>query len=195
MDIIKPTENKPAREGSRDARGPRGQGGQRGQGGPGGPRRGGDRRPARAPSEFDQKLLSVRRVARVVAGGRRFTFSVALILGNRKGSVGVGIAKAGDTTLAIDKAARVAKKHMIKIPLTKNNSIAHEVSAKYCSARVMLRPAKGNGLVAGSATRTILELAGITDTNAKIMSPSKNKLNIAQATMKALASLPALKNN
>jgi small subunit ribosomal protein S5 len=133
--------------------------------------------------------LNIRRVARVVAGGRRFTFSVAMVLGNRKGSVGVGVGKAGDTTLAIDKASRVAKKHMIKLNLTKDKSIAHEITEKYSSATVMLRPAKGKGLVAGSAVRSVLELGGVTDTTAKILSPSKNKLNIAQATIKALNKL------
>lgn len=161
--------------------------GGQGQRGRGGPRR--DGRAPRTPSEYDQKLLAVRRVARVVAGGRRFTFSVALVLGNRKGSVGVGVAKAGDTTLAIDKAGRVAKKHMIKVNMTKSKSIAHEVTSKYSSAVVMLKPAKGKGLVAGSAVRYVLELAGVTDTNAKILSPSKNKLNIAQATVHALKKL------
>lgn len=177
--------------------GQRSQGGFGGQrsGGPGGGRPGqGGRggaggRPPRTPSEYDQKILNIRRVARVVAGGRRFTFSVAMVIGNRKGSVGVGVGKAGDTTLAIDKAARVAKKHMIKVNMTKDGSIAHEVVVKYSSATIMLRPAKGKGLVAGSAVRYVLELAGVTDTTAKIQSPSKNKLNIAQATIMALKKL------
>ena len=168
----------PGQGGPQGGRGPRGAGGPRG-----------DRRAPRTPSEYDQKILNIRRVARVVAGGRRFTFSVAMVIGNRKGSVGVGVGKAGDTTLAIDKASRVAKKHMIKPNLTKDKSIAHEVLEKYSSATVMLRPAKGKGLVAGSAVRSVLELAGVTDTTAKILSPSKNKLNIAQATIKALAKL------
>ena len=125
----------------------------------------------------------------MVAGGRRFTFSVAMVIGNRKGSVGVGVGKAGDTTIAIDKAGRVAKKHMIKVNMTKEGSIAHEVNAKYSSGVIMLRPAKGKGLVAGSAVRYVLELAGVTDVTAKIQSPSKNKLNIAQATIVALKKL------
>src|SRR6185503_9027260 len=116
-----------------DARGPRGRGGDRGRGGPGG-RRGGPRqgsRPPRPKSEFDSKMITIRRVARTVAGGRRFSFSVAIILGNKKGKVGVGLGKAGDTTLAIDKATRDAKKNMITVNLTKDNSIAHEISSKY----------------------------------------------------------------
>src|ERR1700722_14257992 len=101
-----------------------------GRGGVGGARpggRGGERRSsARAPrarSEFDQKMIAIRRVARVVAGGRRFSFSAAIIIGNKKGKVGVGLGKAGDTTLAIDKATRDAKKNMLTIPLSKEGSI------------------------------------------------------------------------
>lgn len=103
--------------------------------------------------------------------------------------VGVGLGKAGDTALAIDKAFRDAKKHMVKINTTKDMSIPHEVFEKYASARVSIRPVKDRGLAAGSAVRTVLELAGITNVAAKIISPSKNKLNIARATIAALKSL------
>jgi len=164
---------------------------------PGGNRRGGGggRRPsARAPrvrSEFDQKIITIRRVARVVAGGRRFSFSVSMIIGNKKGKVGVGLGKAGDTTLAIDKAVRSAKKNLITVNLAKDTSIAHEVSAKYCAARVMLMPAPGRSLVAGSSVRPVLELAGITNVVAKLHSGSKNGLNNARATIAALQKLKA----
>ena len=140
----------------------------------------------RARPEFDQKMINIRRVARVVSGGRRFSFSVALIAGNRKGSVGVGIGKAGDTALAIDKAVRNAKKNMINVNLTKSMSIPHEVDAKYSSARIIIRPAPLRGTIAGSAARNVIELAGIKDVSAKIMSVSKNKLNIARAAVAAL---------
>lgn len=140
----------------------------------------------RAKPEFDQKMINIRRVARVVSGGRRFSFSVALITGNRKGSVGVGIGKAGDTALAIDKAVRNAKKNMITVNLTKSMSIPHEVDAKYSSARIIIRPAPERGTIAGSAARNVIELAGIKDVSAKIMSVSKNKLNIARAAIVAL---------
>lgn len=103
--------------------------------------------------------------------------------------VGVGLGKAGDTALAIDKAMRHAKKHMIKVNTTKSMSIPHEVYAKYSSGRIELRPVKDRGLVAGSAARTVLELAGVTNVAAKIISPSKNQLNIARATIEALKSL------
>ncbi len=103
--------------------------------------------------------------------------------------VGVGLGKAGDTALAIDKAFRDAKKNMVKINVTKEMSIPHEVFEKYASARVSIRPVKDRGLVAGSAARTVLELAGISNVAAKIVSPSKNKLNIARATIEALKTL------
>lgn len=148
-------------------------------------------RPPRVRSEFDQKMINMRRVARTVAGGRRFSFSVAIIIGNRKGKVGVGLGKAGDTTLAIDKAVRDAKKNMITVNLTKNNSIAHDVMAKFCASRVMLMPAPGRSLIAGSSVRSVLDLAGITDVVGKLHSGTKNGLNNAQATIDALRSLKA----
>jgi len=150
--------------------------------------RGGDR-PERVKPEFDHKIINIRRVTRVASGGRRFSFSVAVVAGNRKGSVGVGIGKAGDTSLAIDKATRDAKKHMIKVVLTPEMSISHPVASKYCSARVTIMPAKGRGLIAGSSVRNVLEFAGIKDVNAKLWSGSKNKLNNARAAIEALRQL------
>ena len=154
------------------------------------PRRGGNR-PERARSEYDQKTLQVRRVARVVAGGRRFNFSVLVVLGNRKGSVGVGTGKAADTSAAVEKATQNAKKGLIRVLRTETQSIPHQIEAKYSSALIVIRPAPGKGLIAGSALRAVLELAGITNVNAKILSGSKNKLNIARATMKAFGELRA----
>lgn len=146
-------------------------------------------REARPRNEFEQKMLNIRRVARVSAGGRRFSFSVALVAGDKKGRVGVGLGKAGDTSLAIDKALRDAKKNMITVNTNKTFSIAHEVSAKYCSAIVVVRPAPGRGVVAGSAVRNVLDLAGVKDVTSKILSGSKNKLNIARAAVLALSKL------
>ncbi|MEK9167969.1 MAG: 30S ribosomal protein S5 [Patescibacteria group bacterium] len=176
--------------GARNARPPRG-------GGAGGQRRGGSQaggRPRRAnferaKPEFDQKMIDIRRVTRVVSGGRRFNFSVAVVAGDRNGRVGVGTGKAGDTSLAIEKAFRSAKKNMIKLRLTKAMSIPHETEAKLASARVMLMPAPGRGIVAGSSVRIVLDLAGVKDIGAKIFSRSKNKLNNARATIKALEKL------
>ena len=140
----------------------------------------------RPKPEFDQKIINIRRVTRVVAGGRRFSFSVALIAGDKKGSVGLGLGKASDTALAINKAVRNAKKNMIKLDLTKTMSIPHELSAKFSSSRVILIPNKGRGLVAGSVVRDIVKLSGMKDITGKILSNSKNKLNNAKAVMEAL---------
>ena len=160
---------------------------QRGHGGPA--KREGRRgaREERPRSEFDQKIIVIRRVTRVVSGGRRFSFSVGLVVGNRKGSVGVGLGKASDTALAIEKAQRSAKKRLIKVPLTEGMSLPHEVRAKYSASIVALSPAPGRGLVAGSAVRTVLELAGVKDVTAKILSRSRNKINNAGAALKALS--------
>jgi small subunit ribosomal protein S5 len=166
----------------RDMRDRRGGGGQRG----GRPNRGGadERR-----SEFSNKMIGIRRVARVMAGGRRFNFSVGMVLGDKKGRVGVGLGKANDTSLAIDKATRDAKARMFTIELTKSRSIPHNVEAKYCASVIEIRPSPGRGLVAGSSVRTVLELAGITDVTAKIHSRSKNPLNNARAALEALKKL------
>lgn len=151
-------------------------------------RRGG-RREERSRPEFDQKIISIRRVTRVMAGGRRFSFSVAMVIGDKKGKVGVGIGKAGDTQLAIEKAVRNAKKNMITVPMNSDQHIPHDVNTKYASSEVMIMPAPGRGLVAGSSVRTVLELAGVKDVTAKIFSRSKNKLNNARAAITALSLL------
>lgn len=157
----------------------------------------GDRRNPRRPRrneggrervrpEFDQKIISIRRVTRVMAGGRRFSFSVAMVIGDKKGRVGVGIGKAGDTQLAIEKAVRDAKKHMITVPMNEHSQIAHDVQIKLSSSEVMIIPAPGRGLVAGSSVRTVLEMAGVKDVTAKLLSRTKNKLNNARAAVEAL---------
>lgn len=143
----------------------------------------------RVKPEFDQKILNIRRVTRVVAGGRRFSFSVALVAGDRKGAVGLGLGKAGDTALAINKALRNAKKNMVRLNLTKTMSLPHELSAKFSSSSIILRPNKGRGLVAGSVIRDIVKLSGIKDVTGKILSNSKNKLNNAKAVMSALSQI------
>jgi len=169
--------------------------GQRGGQRPGGQRR--DRRGrqqgqgGRERSEFDQKIIALRRVARVVAGGRRFSFSAVVVAGDRKGRVGVGVGKGIDTALAMDKAFRDAKKNMVRIKTTDTNSIPHDVDAKYNASVIELRPSPARGLVAGSSVRTVLEFAGITDITAKIHSRSKNKINNARATVEALKQLRA----
>lgn len=173
-------------------RGPRGRGGDRNNNRRNNrrPRRN-NRRGERPRQEFEQKIVSIRRVTRVMAGGRRFSFSVSMVIGDKKGRVGVGVGKAGDTQLAIEKAIRDAKKHMITITMNKDAHIPHDVHAKYASSEVMIMPAPGRGLVAGSSVRTVLELGGVTDVTAKIFSRSKNKLNNARAAVEALKQLKA----
>ncbi len=143
----------------------------------------------RVKPEFDQKILNIRRVTRVVAGGRRFSFSVAIVAGDKKGCVGLGLGKAGDTALAINKALRNAKKNMVRLNLTKTMSIPYELSAKFSSSCVILRPNKGRGLVAGSVIRDIIKLSGVKDVTGKILSKSKNKLNNAKAVMAAFSQI------
>jgi small subunit ribosomal protein S5 len=166
----------------RNTRAPRGQGGKGGKPG----NRGGRPRPVREKPEFDSKTISIRRVTRVVSGGRRFTLSVALVAGDRNGRIGLGTGKALDTQVAIEKALKSAKKNMFTIKLSKNKSLMHDIEAKFKSSEVMMMPNRGRGLIAGSSARTILSLAGLNDVTAKFYSGTKNKLNNARATMKAL---------
>jgi len=149
----------------------------------------GPRRDTRAKSEFDQKIVSLRRVTRVVAGGRRFAFSVCVVAGNRKGMVGVGQGKATDTPLAIEKAFRDAKKNMIQVNTTPSMSIPHEVEAKFAASRVKIMPAPGKGILAGSSVRAVLELAGLREVSSKLLSRSKNSINNAYVAVKALEQL------
>jgi len=140
--------------------------------------------------EFEQKLLDVTRTARMVAGGRRFSFRVVIIIGNEKGKVGVGVAKGKDVSIAVEKAVRQAKRFLITVPITKDDSIADKVEAKYSAARVMLKPAaKGRGVIAGGTVRAICNLAGIKNITAKIIGRTNNKLNNARATILALQKL------
>ncbi len=160
-----------------------------------GARRGGPRREyaERPKPEFDQKILSIRRVTRVVAGGRRFSLSCAIAIGDKKGNIGIGTGKAIDTSLAINKAVRAARKNMITLKLTKEGSLPYDVSAKFGSAKVMIMPNRSKGLVAGSAARDLLVLAGVKNVTSKVLSKSKNKLNNARAAFLALSSIATRK--
>lgn len=137
--------------------------------------------------EFDQKLIDVARVTRVMAGGKRMRFRATLAIGDRKGSVGIGMAKGLDVTIAIQKAFNQAKKNLIKVPVIKG-TVPHEVWSKFNATKVMLKPAKpGAGVKAGGPMRMLLELAGVQDVTAKILG-SNNKINIVKATMQAFTS-------
>jgi len=142
----------------------------------------------RAP-EFESKLLDLARVTRVVAGGRRFRFRAVMVVGNKTGKVGVGVAKGMDVAQAIEKATRLAKKNFIEIPIIEN-TIPHEVTAKLGAARVLLKPQKkGKGLVAGGVVRIICTLAGIKNISSKLLGRTGNKLNNARATIEAFKKL------
>jgi small subunit ribosomal protein S5 len=138
--------------------------------------------------EYDQKLLDLARVTRVVKGGRRFRFRASLVIGNRKGKVGVGVGKGADVSEAIRKAFDDAKKNLISVTVRKN-TIPHEIFHKSGSARIILKPAKpGKGIVAGGAVRAVVEYAGIKDIVSKSLGTA-NKLNVARAAVEALAIL------
>jgi small subunit ribosomal protein S5 len=138
--------------------------------------------------EFDQKLLDLARVVRVVKGGRRFSFRATMIIGNRKGKVGLGVAKGSDVSGAINKAIEDAKKNMIIVKRL-DSTISYRVDKTFCGAQIMIKPAKdGKGIVAGGAMRLIFELAGIRNITGKSLG-SSNKINVAKATFKALNDL------
>ncbi|MBL7156265.1 MAG: 30S ribosomal protein S5 [Candidatus Pacebacteria bacterium] len=147
----------------------------------------------REEREFESKLLDLSRIAHMKAGGRRFRFRALIIAGNKKGKIGVGVAKGKDVAQAIAKSTRLAEKKLITVPII-NNTIPHEVEAKFSTVRILLKPQKkGRGLVAGGTVRDICELAGIKDISSKLLSRTKNKLNIAKATIKALEKLKKIK--
>jgi len=140
--------------------------------------------------EFEQKLLDIRRTARMSAGGRRFSFRALVIIGNKQGRVGVGLARGADVTIAVEKAVNQAKKVLIDVPINENKSIPKMVEAKFGAAKVMLKPAdKGRGIIAGGSVRVICHLAGIENVVSKIIGRTANKLNNAQATIEALKKL------
>lgn len=161
-------------------RGGRGGGQFGGRGGRGGMRRGGDR----PKSEFDQKVLEIARVSRVTKGGKRFSFRATIVIGDGKGRVGVGMAKGKDVAQSVQKAVNQAKKYLFIVPL-KHGTIPYQVEAKYSSAVVILKPGRG-GVKAGGPVRVVAKLAGITGLTGKLVERTNNKLNIAQATIKAL---------
>lgn len=139
--------------------------------------------------EFESKLLDLARVVRVTAGGRRFRFRAIIVIGDKKGRVGVGVDKGLDVANAIEKATRLAKKNLITVPIIED-TIPHEVYVKFGAAKVLLKPQrKGRGLVAGGTVRVICTLAGIKNISSKILGRTRNKLNNARATIEALKQL------
>ena len=138
--------------------------------------------------QFDERTLHIDRVARVVKGGRRFRFRALVVVGDRKGKVGIGIAKGADVTAAVTKATDVAKKHFVTVNLYKE-TLPHEAEAKVSGAHILIKPASaGTGLIAGGVIRTILDVAGVKNALSKSLG-SSNKSNTAYATIAALESL------
>lgn len=143
-------------------------------------------------TNWEERVVQVKRVTKVVKGGKKLSFRAVLVIGNTKGQIGVGIGKASDVIGAVKKAVSDAKKHIINIPLTKAYSIPHPIQGIAGAAKIMLRPsATGSGVIAGGATRTVLELAGIKNILAKQIG-SNNTLNNARATLNALENLRTL---
>lgn len=141
-------------------------------------------------SEYKDKTIEVRRVTRVVAGGKRFSFRATVVVGNLRGKVGVGVAKGLDVAQAVQKARRKAEKNTVLIPIVDGRTIPYDVTGKYGASRVLVKPArKGNGLIAGGSCRIVLDLVGIKDISAKILSHTTNKLTNAMAAIEALKQL------
>ncbi len=154
----------------------------------GGPRRNDRNQAPREEKQFEENVISIDRVARVVKGGRRFRFKALVVVGDRKTKVGIGVAKGADVQAAVAKATDVAKKNMITVPIV-NATIPHETEVKFGGARVLLKPAApGTGIIAGGVVRAVVNVIGITDLLSKSLG-STNKVNIAYATIDALKSL------
>lgn len=138
--------------------------------------------------EFEQRIVDIARVTRVMAGGKRMRFRACVAVGNKNGKVGIGLAKGADVTMAVNKAVNKAKKNFIEVPLY-NDSIPHDLNFKYGAAKILIKPArKGRGIIAGGAARIIFELAGVKNITSKILGTS-NKVNNVKCLIKALNSL------
>lgn len=139
-------------------------------------------------TDFEEKMIMIRRTAKTYKGGRRFRFGALAVVGDRQGRVGVGLGKAKEVPLAVQKAQNIARRNLIEVPL-ENGTIPHEIEVVYESSRVILRPAApGTGVIAGKVPRAILELAGVTDILTKVLG-SRNEINVAYATIEALRQL------
>lgn len=146
-----------------------------------------------SPEEFEQKVLDIARVTRVMAGGKRMRFRACVALGDKKGRVGIGLAKGADVTNAVSKAVNQAKKKMINVSIV-YDTIPHEIYAKFGAAKILFKPAgKGKGVIAGGVVRLVLELAGVKNIISKILG-TNNKVNNAKCVISALGRLKSVKN-
>jgi small subunit ribosomal protein S5 len=138
--------------------------------------------------EFEQRIVDIARVTRVMAGGKRMRFRACVVVGNKKGKIGSGLSKGADVTMAVTKAVNKAKKNIVDVPLV-NETIPHAIYFKYGAAKILLKPAsKGKGVIAGGAARIVLEMAGIKNITSKILG-TNNKVNITKCTIEALKNL------
>lgn len=146
-------------------------------------------------NQYEEKVLYINRVAKVVKGGRRFSFSALVVAGDRQGRVGIGLGKANEVPEAIKKASKQAKKNMIRVPMTPDTkSVPHDVIGKFCSGRVLLKPAvEGTGVIASATVRGILEAAGLQNVRTKTLR-SRNPHNVVKATMDGLKRLRDFEN-
>lgn len=151
-------------------------------------KRGRGRKQREPKDDFEQKVIDLARVTRVMAGGKRMRFRACIAIGNKKGRVAIGLAKGADVTIAVTKAVNKAKKNFVDVPIV-NDTIPHEIRQKYGAARILFRPAKmGRGIIAGGAVRIILELTGIKNVTSKILG-TNNKMNNVKCTILALQNL------
>jgi len=158
-----------------------------------GPKRGA-RRDDRPREEFEQRILDIARVTRVMAGGKRMNFRACVAIGDKKGNISVGLGKGADVTIAVNKAVNRAKKVMIKVPMVKD-TIPHAITCKLGAAKIIFKPAsKGKGIISGGVVRTILELAGVKNVTTKTIG-TNNKINNARCVIKALESLRKVEND
>lgn len=145
-------------------------------------------RARREESEIEKTLVSVRRVTKVVKGGRTMRFSALVVVGDKKGSIGIATGKANEVPMAVEKATEKAKKHMKKINIV-DGTIPHETVGKFSTSKILMFPAKqGRGMIAGGSARAVIELAGITDIVTKVHG-STNKINVVKATLNGLLSV------
>lgn len=152
------------------------------------------RTPESEEYKLEQRLVEIKRVTRVTSGGKQLSFRACMVVGDRKGKVGMGVAKGADVAIAIQKAINQAKKQMIQVP-TINGTIAHEIEKKFKAARVLLKPARrGRGIIAGGSVRVVLELAGVDNVTSKILG-SNNKINNIKAVMLALQDFKKVKKD